>query len=650
MFDIESVTKVFKPNSNDKIVSILPLFHMYEQTGGLFSSIKYGLEVMYSPSVSSLAIMATLQEQQATKMLVVPEVLETILRNIESKAMEAGKERMLEKMFSIAVKLPYFLRRILFKKVHKSLGGRLRILACGGAALHEDIEKKWRAMGFEIYQGYGLTETSPVLTTNVPGHYRIGSVGRVIPGVTVTFGDNDEILASGPNIFSGYYKDPKRTKEAFDKQGRFKTGDIGYFDKDGFLYISGRAKYMIVSPSGENIYPEDLEEELIKIEGVKDAAVVGIEVNHHVLIQAVLLGNIKDPEAVIEQANKNLASYQKIQDWSLWPEEDFPRSATRKVKKEEVIKWIKSKGKEKYVVVTNISPLISLLASVSGKNASKINDNTKFYRDLHFDSLMKIELVSRIEESMGSFIEEQSIKNTTTVKELEELIAKGKQDIKREKFKSWLFSWPAITIREFLLNFIVFPLYRLRMKVKVVGLKNIQNLDLPVVFTSNHISYIDSLIILRALPSKIRRMVAIAAALDVLYQHYWWAARFIEFMFNSYPLPRREEDNIRPGLEYTGKILDRNFSVLIFPEGKISNSGKLLEFKKGIGLIATEMHLPVVPIVIQGINKIVPEDKIWPRKTGVINVRIGKPIKFEPEASFEKVTSQIRDATLALMR
>ncbi|MCK4265128.1 AMP-binding protein [Candidatus Babeliales bacterium] len=649
IFNVESISKIFHLSSNDRIVSILPLFHMYEQTACLFLSIKHGVEIMYAPNVSSRAIASTLQEMRATKMLVVPEILESILRKIESKAKDEDREILLGKIFSLSAKLPYFLRRILFRKVHQNLGGKLKMFASAGAALHEDIERKWNLMGFKVYQGYGLTETSPAITISVPGTSRIGSVGKVISGVDVTISKTGEILVKGPNVFSGYYNNEEKTKEVFDEEGCFKTGDMGNFDKDGFLYISGRAKYMIVTPSGANVYPEDLEIELKKIPGVKDAAVVGLEVNHHMLIHASLLGDIKDSASIVEKANNNLASYQKIQDWSVWPEEDFPRSATRKVKKEEVIKWVISAGRPTTKKSTGtVSSLIKLLASVSGKDPETISEDTNLSRDLHFDSLMRIELVSRLEESEDALVEEQQITNRTTVKDLRKLIEQSKTETKKQKFKGWLLSWPAVILREVLERLILFPLYRLMIKVEVEGLDNIENLDFPVAFMSNHLSYLDGLIILKALPSKIRRRIAIAAAVDVLYKEYKWASWFVSFIFNSYPLPRTEEENIRPGLEYTGKVLDKDFSILIFPEGKISTTGDLLDLKRGAGLIRTEMNIPVVPIIISGLRDLVPMYSFWPKKRGVVKVKVGSPIKPDPDDSYIEATEEIYKAMKSL--
>ena len=579
--NVNSISKIYNLSSSDKMVSILPLFHMYEQTGGLFFALRHGIEIMYSPNISSRAVQQCLKEHRATKMLVVPEFLETLIRKIESRALEAGKKEKLQKMFRLSVYLPLFLRRLLFRKVHKMLGGKLEVLFTGGAFMSPDVERKWNAMGFVVLQGYGLTETSPAVTTNLESKKKVGSVGLAVPEVKVTIGKDKEILIEGPNVFKGYYKDETRTKEAFDESGRFKTGDMGYFDDDGFLYISGRKKYVIVSPGGENIYPEDIEVELKNVEGVSDVAVVGYPLDGREIVYAVLLTDRSDVDEIIHKINSGLAPYQRIQSWAIWPESDFPRSAIRKVKKDEVLKWLKEKGKAKAEggPLKAASPLVRLLGTVSGKDVGVIKDESNLFSDLHFDSLMRIELVSRIEEIFDVIVEERLISQKTTVKDLEELIKKGSKRPVPFKFKSWLLSPISNFFRFFIQNCLILPLIRIFFKVKVEGVENIKDLKTPAIFMSNHLTYLDTLVILRALPLKIRNRIAVAAAVDVLYEGYWFVAWAVEFVFNSYLLPRKEEEDIKPGLERTGRILDKNFSILIFPEGKISITGEFLPLK-----------------------------------------------------------------------
>lgn len=650
--NLSDMISVFRVSSNDRTVSVLPLFHMYEQTVGLLGSLYFGIDILYSPGVSSSAIRASLIKQKATKMLVVPELLETIMSRIDTGVKEAGKEKLFNTMLAIASKLPFFMRRFIFRRVHKSLGGHLDLFIAGGAALSAEVQRKWELFGIKILQGYGLTETSPGVSSNTFEYSRYGSVGKAFPSVEIVIADDREIRVKGPNVFSGYYRNETRTKEVFDEKGYFKTGDLGYFDKDGFLFVNGRKKYMILSSSGENIYPEDIETELKKNPQVNDAAVIGIPRNGNEIVYAVLLGEIDNPSKVIENANSNLASYQRIIDWAVWPEADFPRSATRKVKKEEVIAWVKSAHAKKTasaqeVVHEKVSPIVMLLSAICGKKLNEIHPDSNLSKDLHFDSLLRIELVGQIEDKFDISVDESLITHKTTVKDLEELLEaqKVKSKTKKRKFKTWYLNPFVRYISEICAWILSFPIYFFYIDLKVEGLENLKDSDMPLIFMSNHISYIDAAIILRALPGKIRRKVAIAAAFDFMYQHYWYIAWLLEILFNTYPFPRREEENIKPGLDATGNMLDRGFSILIFPEGKINDTNaKLLPLKSGAGFLAVEMDVPIVPVIIEGGAKIIPKDKILPRKRGTMTIKFGKPIKFHLGDSYIDATKKIESA------
>ena len=647
MANVASVSKIIMPKKDDKMVSVLPLFHMYEQTMGLLIPLKFGIEIMYAPRLSSGAISECLQEHKATLMLVVPELLETMMRRIEETAESTGKGKLLQRLFIIARYLPFGVRRLIFRKVHKRLGGELEYFACGGAPLSADVEAKWLSMGVRVLQGYGLTETSPATTSNTPEHSKIGSVGRPVPGTKVAIEDG-EIWVKGPNVFAGYYHDDKRTKEVFSDKGWFKTGDMGYFDNDGFLYLSGRKKYMIVSSSGENIYPEDVEEVLKNIAGVTDAAVIGLHTDGREVVHACLLGDFDDPDTIIEQANKQLQPHQRIMDWSIWPEADFPRSATRKVKKEPVIAWVqeqKAGGDGGAPTGDGRSdPLTRLVSAVTGKHLKDVQPTSNLYTDLHLDSLMRIELVGRIEETFDSMVDESLIVQTTTVQDLAGIIEQGKQKRVKQKVKRWLLATPVVWLRWLLQHLIAFPLLRYRIRLRIEGAEHLENLATPALFMPNHTTFVDAAVVLLALPGRIRRKLATAAALDFIYEEYWFLVPLLELFFNSYPFPRREDVPIRPGLEATGKIMDHGFSILIYPEGQVSWAGTLLPLKRGAGLLATQMGAPVVPIIVKGLRDIVPEGKVFPRKRGIVRIKFGKPLHFTHADDYVEATEKIQQA------
>ncbi len=644
--NLEAINKVAPLQKTDKFLSILPLSHIFEQIIGFLLPFSKGLPIIYSHS--PLAIKGLLKEYQITIMAGVPEFLRTVMMKIEVKAEEEGKKKIFDKLMALSSRIKAkFIQRLLFRSVLKKFGGKLHTVISGGAPLDPELEKKWDALGIYLLQGYGLTETSPVVTTNTYNDHRLGSVGKILPGVEIKITADKEILVHGPNVFQGYYNNEQKTKEVFTDDGWFQTGDIGELGDDEFLYIKGRKKYMIKGPGAQNVYPEDIELELNKISGVKDSCVVGIEKSGgKVEIHATLLGEIKDPENIIEEANQKLASYQQINGWSVWPEEDFPRSATRKVKREEVIKWLKQKTTTPSTtqVPEGKTPLMHLLAEITDHAVSEISAQTRIVSELNLNSLLRIELVSRIEEKFRITIEEAKIDSAMRVSDLEEIIKKGGQVKEAMSLKQWPMSqlaiWQRITVHWLL----IFPLARLFVKLKIEGRENLESLTLPAIFMPNHISYLDSLVLLMALPFRIRKRIAFAAAKDVVYEYYKSIAGMIELWFNSFPFPRQENEDIRAGLDYMGRMLDKNFSVVVFPEGKVGLSGELQPLKRGAGLIAVEMDSLIVPVKIEGTNTIMPLGKIIPRRRGEVIITFGKPIKFGRRDSYTQSTEKIEQA------
>ncbi len=651
--NIEEISKIAPMAENDKFLSILPLSHIFAQVIVFLLPFSKGVPVVYAHS--PLYIRDLLKEHRITIMGAVPEFLRIVMTKIESKAAEEGKKKVFDKImaFSGAIKVK-FIQRILFRPVLKKFGGKLHTVISGGAPLDPELEKKWSALGIYLLQGYGLTETSPVVTTNTYDDHRIGSVGKILSGVTVKITADKEILVRGPNVFQGYYKNEEKTKEAFTADNWFQTGDIGELDSEGFLYIKGRKRYMIKGPGAQNVFPEDIEVVLIKIPGVKDSCVVGLEKSGgKVEIHAVLLleripsfakASEGKAENIIEEANQKLASYQQINGWSVWPEEDFPRSATRKVKKEEVLKWLKQKTSSFVKATEGKTPLIQLLAEITDHAVSEISTQTRIVSELNLDSLLRIELVSRIEEKFRITIDEAKIDSKTRVSDLEAVIKKGGQVKETVSLKQWPISQLAIWTRLMSQWLFMFPFARLFVKLKIEGRENLEGLTLPAIFMPNHISYLDSLVLLMALPSQIRKRIAFAAAKDVVYEQYKSISWLIELLGNSFPFPRQEHEDIRTGLDYMGRMLDENYSVVVFPEGKVSISGKFQPLKHGAGLIAVEMDSLIVPVKIEGTNIIFPPGKIVPRGRGEVKVTFGKPIKFGRRDSYMEATDGIDQA------
>ncbi|OGB97831.1 hypothetical protein A3F06_00360 [candidate division TM6 bacterium RIFCSPHIGHO2_12_FULL_36_22] len=642
----------FKRADKERLLSILPLSHIYEQTIGFLLPQHYCAQIIYAHSLG--AIRELMYKYHISLMVAVPEFLHVMMSRVRAGVEKQGKQALFARMLTMSKRIGnyWIARKIIFRKLLHLFGGKLLAIASGGAPLDPELEQTWDAVGIQILQGYGLTETSPVVTSNAFDSHRLGSVGKPIPGVQVKLGEDSEILIKGDNVFQGYYKNPEKTKEVFDKDGWFKTGDIGEFDEDGFLYLKGRAKYMILGPGGQNVFPEDIEQVLNKMECIKDSAVLGIEKEHGMVeIHAVLLINPESKdcktEMLIDKANSELASYQQITGWSVWPEDDFPRSATRKVQKEKVKKHILEQTNNTMTEsAANKSSLHRLLAQITGMNVNKINDNTKLVANLKIDSLMRVELVARIEQDFGVVLNEVSITPQMTVQELQELINKQEPVEEPPNLAHWpRTTWAGILRAGFHgIGIIVFKSF---MKLSVKGRDNLKGLKGPVLFMPNHTSVIDGAVLLRALPWKWRLKTSFAAAYDVLYEHFSKVAWLAELGANAFPLPRTDSGNINSGLNNIGSMLDQGYSVGIFPEGQMSLDGKLLPLKAGAGLIATQMDVPIVPVKIEGANVLVPYDKLMPRSRGTVKITFGKPLYFKrndsPIDAQEKIYNALKE-------
>jgi len=330
----------------DRALSILPLSHMFELT--IEIAILYvGASVVYARTLSPDTLMKLFASQGVTCMVLVPQALQLFLNGIERQVRQQKKEKQWEVLHRIAERLPFRYRHVLFGQVHKRFGGHFHFFVSGGAYLPPNLHKRWENMGFRVIQGYGATECSPVVSATPFKEHVYNSIGKPIPGVEVRIAEDGELLVKGPNVSPGYWKNPEATAAAFEK-GWYHTGDLGYRDGKGDLYLKGRKKNLIVLANGLNVYPEDIENVLLTNPGIKDAVVFGLmEKDGGPTVHGVLLMNEPDQaKSAVQQANKQLASQQQIRGFTIWPDQDFPRTHTLKVKRPEVLERLQSMRSE----------------------------------------------------------------------------------------------------------------------------------------------------------------------------------------------------------------------------------------------------------------------------------------------------------------
>lgn len=326
----------------DRTLSILPLSHMFELTIEL-AVLHSGASNLYARTLSPDTLLRLLASQGVTCMVLVPQALQLFMNGIERQVRQMKKEQQWEMLHRIAAHLPFGVRRVLFRSVHKRFGGRFRFFVSGGAYLPPQLHKRWENMGFRVLQGYGATECAPVISVTPFNEHVYGSIGKPLPGVEVRIAEDGELLVRGPNVALGYWKNPEATAAAFE-DGWYHTGDLGYMDEKGNLYLKGRKKNLIVLANGLNVYPEDVENVLLTNPAIKDAVVIGLmEENQGPVVHGVLLmEDASKAKAAIQQANKQLAPQQQVRGFTIWPEDDFPRTHTLKVKRPELLEKLQA--------------------------------------------------------------------------------------------------------------------------------------------------------------------------------------------------------------------------------------------------------------------------------------------------------------------
>ncbi|HXG35808.1 MAG TPA: AMP-binding protein, partial [Dehalococcoidia bacterium] len=352
--NIEGLQGMIPRGPHYRLLSVLPLSHMLEQTIGLYLPLTYGATVYYIPGRQASTIKRAMVEHRITSMVVVvPQALDLFLKAMEREVRERGRQKQWQLAHRLARYLPMSWRRLLFREAHKSLGGKLDFFLCGGAYLPADLAAAWERLGVRVIEGYGSTECAPVVTCNSYDRRVISSVGRPLRNLELRAAEDSELQVRGPSVFSGYWKDEQATKEAFS-DGWYCTGDLGHLDKNGYVHLKGRKKDLIVLSSGLNVYPEDVEDELKRAEAIHDCVVLGLpnpsgEIRiHAVVLPAPSLAREQLDEALaaaIQRANARLATHQRVKDYSVWPGEDFPRTNTLKVKRHEVRREIEADAK-----------------------------------------------------------------------------------------------------------------------------------------------------------------------------------------------------------------------------------------------------------------------------------------------------------------
>ena len=621
-----------------RFVNLLPLSHMFGQSMATNVPPMVRGTVIFTRSFNPHDILRLIKSRRVSVLVCVPKILD-VLREHVTRAMPESLEPP-----PAGISIPGRWWR--YRRVHSALGMKFWAFVVGAAPLPPDLEEFWRRMGFAVIQGYGLTETAPIVTLNHPFKTSKGSVGTPIAGVDVKIADDGEILVRGENVTSGYYEKSStpnsqlpthKTEGVFDQEGWFHTGDIGGLDQQGRLFIKGRKKEMIVTPEGLNVFPEDVERAVDGVAGVRESAVVGVADGSQERVHAVVVLEAGiDPEQVIREANARVQDHQRIRTISVWPGTVLPRTeGTRKLKRAAIRDWVMAGGQP--LTIQQGDSLEALIGRYArGRNVS----GATTLEELGLSSLERVELMVALEDRFQTRIDESRFSEAASIADLKQLVeAPPATEVIDEPvdFPSWNRSRPIRLIRRLSHATWIVPLTRLFAHARIEGHSNLNGLEGPVIFASNHQSHMDVPVILSALPGRWRSRIAPAMLKEFFTAHFHpaqhtWREVFTNslnyylacFFFNTFPIPQREA-GARHTLQYIGEVTGGGTSILLFPEGVRSPTGQMKAFRGGIGMIASRLDLPVVPVKIQDVDTLMPVGSTFVRP-GRIRIAFGTPL------------------------
>lgn len=692
-FQIDTIVATGMLSLRDRLAVPLPLHHVYPFVIGMLLPISLGVPLILPQTLTGPQVMRALREGEATAMVGVPRLYSALYEAIEARV--STRSEMTAALFSALLSTSVWARRQwgvywgrrLFKQLHRQLAPNLRLLACGGAAIDPDLAWRLEGLGWQMAIGYGLTETAPLLTMNLPPSPRLDSVGRPLPGVRIRIdappGREGEILAMGPNVFGGYHNLPEKTRQVFTPEGWFRTGDLGRME-DEWLIITGRVKELIVTPGGENIQPEEVErvfcahpfiQEFALLE--KGGCLVGLVFPEPVEIRRA--GRDDVAEAVreaVKEVNRRLPSYQRIVDFAV-TRDPLPRTRLGKLRRHE----LPSRFSEAKCGGENVkgSLPVERMAEADRRLLEEprlhqvwewlgqrypdchLTPATSLRLDLGLDSLSWLELTLDIQRLTGIEIDAETIARIETVRDLLTVIQqapKGSHVIAWETPQSVLTHEdlerlrPLQGVRRMVFRSLAHldhALMRGLFRLKVRGLEH-----LPAgqcVIAPNHVSLLDPFAVAAALP------------LDFLERTCWAGWTGIAFsnpvvgFFSRLArvLPIDPEREVLKSLALSLAALQQGNHLVVFPEGRRSVSGRLQPLRPGLGMLLSRYPVPVVPVHVEGTFTALPVGQRVPRLVA-IEVKFGKPFDTrefpgkDKEAAAVQITRAIHErlATLAV--
>jgi long-chain acyl-CoA synthetase len=669
-----------------RILHTLPLSHVFGQTMGLWVPPIFPAELHFESRLVAPRLIETIHRERISVLAAVPRLMALVKTHLETS--RPG----LAERIAASEGIRAWRRWWRFRDIHSAFGFKFWALISGGGALPGPQEQFWNALGFVMIQGYGMTETTALITLNHPFHVARGTIGKPMPGREVKLGPDGEVLVRGPMIAGATWSGGELHARADEWMA---TGDLAEKQPTGELRFVGRKSEVIVTAGGVNIHPEDLEAAIELEPGVAACAVVAMETAAGPEPCAVLAmrGAGDQAAAAIEHANSRLAEFQRLRRWVLWPEPDLPRTSTGKVRRKAVSAWLAgvqaaaaTPGASGFGASTDW--LLALIAHISGETPSGVGDELRLTEDLHLDSLGRVQLAAAIEERLGMVPQSGLLEEVRTLGELRQLVAGEAPDTRpfavaaakdltapgesaqepqpepaRYLYPRWPWLRPFQWLRVAYIEAVQRPLVWLLANPRTVVPDSLAA-DAPMLIVANHVTTYDGPLVQYALPGAIRRHLAVAMSGEMLedYRHFRYpepgpryghfdpfgpfAYLLITALYNVFPLPRQRE--FKASFEHAGKAMDRGFNVMVFPEGTRSAEGKLARFRPGIGLLVKQSGAAVLPVAIRGLGELKMRGRGWFR-SGTIEVRVGQPIRFSPAETETEITAKLHNEVERLL-
>ncbi|HKV46689.1 MAG TPA: AMP-binding protein [Candidatus Acidoferrales bacterium] len=625
-----------------RILDLLPLSHVFGQFLGIFLPQVFGATINFIDTLNPAEVIREIRGQHIMVLVAVPRLIESLRSQIERDLEARRKVESFRRAFDRVADAHFLRRWWRFRAIRRRFGWRFLAMVSGGAALPAETEAFWTRLGYAVIQGYGLTETTSLISLNHPFRIGRGSIGKPMPGNEIKLSEEGEILVRGKNVASGYWKEDGVT-QSVDSEGWFHTGDLGERDTAGNLYFKGRSKNVIVTPEGMKVYPGDLEAELRKEPAVRDALVIGLEKDGNAEACAVLLlrdgdssSSEKEAANIVRHANQRLAPFQQMRSWLVWRDQDFPRTPTQKP----ILSKIRQAAEDE---VLGRTPSVSsekndLLARLTRGGA-----NTGKDEPLQLSSMERVELMGELENRYQVDLSEADFSKAETASDIERMIQSPSARAPAFQYPTWPQSWPVRIFRAAAYNCLAVPAMLVLGWPRITGHEKLASLPTGAkkanLIIANHVTYFDPAYIMLGLPERFRSKLAVAMDGELLEsmrtpppgRNAFLAIvdRITYFLlvsiFDVFPLPRYA--GFQRSFAFMGNLIDQGWNVLIFPEGERTKTGRLSAFRTGIGLLATQLRVPVIPMYLGSFGELKQQGKHIARPRQV-SVAIGQPISF----------------------